>query len=371
MAEIYLIDPEKCFWCEKPLPCGCEHYLEEMAEIEAKKPKPFPAPYIRGFLSAHEADELLNHFLNFNACHLPNPYNDSLLKTLSVSYAADPTHTQCFGGYQDPSKPKNKALVEEEEHCAGLILPSSQAPDCIRSLQRKLNNYLHTMPGYEKHQINYLSVMHYPDENAGIAWHNHNEDFGCDTPVLLISTGAVRDFYLGEINKTNPKSPDVWRKQPMEHGSLIVLPDAMNYTHWHAILKNESKNRKYGVPDISYGPRISINTKCLRSPRVFALTKDPDTGKVPPHPRWGVYVGRKWGQFPDTPYGNYLKTEIEAEFRHYAEKKMLDPAFRVQAIQDLRGKHLLCWCLQDGPNRAPFCHARVWLEIVNRPEGGK
>jgi hypothetical protein len=53
----------------------------------------------------------------------------------------------------------------------------------------------------------------------------------------------------------------------MEHGSLIVLPDEMNYAHWHAILKNTSENRKrFGVPDIPYGPRISINTKCVVPP---------------------------------------------------------------------------------------------------------
>lgn len=99
-----------------------------------------------------------------------------MLNTLSVSYAADPKNSQCFGGYQDPNKPKHKALAQEEEHCARLILPSSQAPECIRKLQNILNNLLHTMPGYEKHQINYLSVMHYPDENAGIGWHKHDED---------------------------------------------------------------------------------------------------------------------------------------------------------------------------------------------------
>jgi len=47
---------------------------------------------------------------------------------------------------------------------------------------------------------------------------------------------------------------------------------------------------------------------------------------------------------------------------------MLDLAFRAQAIKDLRGKHLLCWCVQRGPERAPFCHARVWKDVVNRLE---
>jgi hypothetical protein len=141
--------------------------------LEEETSSEFPCKYLRASewgWSAQEADDLLSYFLNFNACHLPNPWNDTLLNTLSVSYAANPTHSQCYGGYQDPSKPKNKALEEEEEHCAGLVLPSSQAPDCIWNLQRKLNTFLHRMPGYERHQINYLSVMHYPDENAGIGW---------------------------------------------------------------------------------------------------------------------------------------------------------------------------------------------------------
>jgi len=344
--------------------------------LEEEAPSEFPCKYLTaegwGF-SIAEADGLLNHFLSFEACHLPNPYNDTLLSTLSVSYAANPTHSQCYGGYQDPAKPKNKALAEEEEHCAGLILPSSTAPDCIRALQVKLNNYLHSMPGYANHQINYLSVMHYPDENAGIGWHKHDEDNGCDTPVLLVSTGAVRDFYIGKINKSKPKAPDVFWHRQMEHGSLIVMPDAMNYTHWHSILKNTPANRnKYNVPNIPYGPRISINTKCLRPPKVFSI-------KNRRYPRWAVYVGCKYGHYEGTIYGNALQPlegtypkagNTETEFRIYAEDKMRDRAFREQAIKDLRGKHLLCWCIQDGPNRQEFCHARVWLELVN-PKHGK
>jgi len=108
------------------------------------------------------------------------------------------------------------------------------------------------------------------------------------------------------------------------------------------------------------------------APRVFRVQE--------PHPRFAVYVGCKYGLYEGSIYGNSYRpfdvdghknspiAHTEAEFREYAEKKWLDPDFRAQAIKDLRGKHLLCWCIQDGPNRAPFCHARVWLDIVNRPE---
>lgn len=114
-----------------------------------------------------------------------------------------------------------------------------------------------------------------------------------------------------------------------------------------------------------YGPRISINTKCLRSPRVFSIKER--------HPTHAIYVGCKYGQFEGTVYGNDYKpleghrspiARNEAKFRGYVENMMQDPAFREKAIKDLRGKHLLCWCSQD----ELFCHARVWLEIVNRPE---
>jgi hypothetical protein len=371
-----------CFFCEKPEPCGCP-----LSSYEASPPppEPFPAPYYApgtwGW-SVKNADELFNYFKDFNACHLRNPYNDLPLETLSVSYVADVNNSQCFGGYHDPNKPKSKDVEKEEEHCAGHKLPSSEAPDCIRKLQVVLNGVLHNMPGYEKRQINYISVMHYPNENAGINWHKHGEDNGCNTPVLLASTGEVRDLYLGKQVRGRKMSegPDVFWKQPMEHGSLIVLPDAMNYTHWHAILKNTPANRKkYGVPDISYGSRISINTKCMLSPTVFSLK-----GR---HPRWAVYVGCA-GEMRTCPchkgkdgtlYGNGVNpfeghypvvSNTEAGFRAYAEERMQDATFRAQAIKDLRGRHLLCWCSQGQPFTG-WCHARVWREIVNRQEYGK
>jgi len=56
----------------------------------------------------------------------------------------------------------------------------------------------------------------------------------------------------------------------------------------------------------------------------------------------------------------------ERDFRNYVEARMADPVFAAKAIKDLRGKHLLCWCRQSGLDRAKFCHARVWLEAVNK-----
>ncbi len=206
--------------------------------------------------------------------------------------------------------------------------------------------------------------------------------------------------------------PSQWKSVQPEHGSVLVLPDSYNRTHEHAVL---------GKQDVSgdrrpKGLRISINTKNIRPEDLLYLERENrsamnhgEDGLIPlfqeavrfptfqagalrktngkprvwccrkgnQYPPDAVYVGCRTANFPGTIYGNDYEpfkghkkwiAETTAEFRKYAKKKMLDPVFRAQAIKQLRGKHLLCWCIQDGPKRGPFCHARVWLDIVNEKE---
>jgi len=54
----------------------------------------------------------------------------------------------------------------------------------------------------------------------------------------------------------------------------------------------------------------------------------------------------------------------DTDFRLAALTKMQDSGFR-QQMEALRGRDLLCWCEQEGPKRAEFCHARVWLDLIN------
>lgn len=55
----------------------------------------------------------------------------------------------------------------------------------------------------------------------------------------------------------------------------------------------------------------------------------------------------------------------EADFRAHAVKRMAaDPVFR-QQVEALKGKDLLCYCVQSGSEREKFCHARVWLDLAN------
>ena len=109
----------------------------------------------------------------------------------------------------------------------------------------------------------------------------------------------------------------------------------------------------------------------VSAPRVW----DCHAGKQ--YPADAVYVGCKVSMYGRTiregsNFGNGANPLVshrgsfktEREFRDYAMKRLTNPEFRAE-VEKLRGKHLLCWCVQDGPKRADFCHARVWLELAN------
>jgi Domain of unknown function (DUF4326) len=117
-----------------------------------------------------------------------------------------------------------------------------------------------------------------------------------------------------------------------------------------------------------------ITPKMPRQPQVW----DCHAGKK--YPADAVYVGcRTTHPFKGhairegTIFGNGANPLIshegalhsDREFRAYAIEKLKDPAFRAEA-EKLRGKDLLCWCVQSGKRRAEFCHARVWLELINQ-----
>ena len=337
----------------QPTLTGLEQYFVE---------SPFPAEYTPNFLTPKEADDFFSFFNDWHYCDYKIVKSGLVLKRKGVAFAADPNHTQVRGSKASGVTYGAMDTENDDDDCNdGVLLLSrdENTPAVLRSLQAKLTAKLRTMVGYEQRTVNYLSVIRYSDETVGIDWHKHSEDNGIDTPVLIVSVGAVRPFHLRLQKDPNQK----W-EQDAGHGSLIVLPASFNDTHKHAILKEKHP----------CGVRISVNTKCLTKPKVFSL-KD-GWGQ---YPRWAVYVGCRYevsGKLvkEGTPYGNGTNPlaghagaiRTEAAFRKYVAERMSDPAFRTQALDDLRGKHLLCWCRQSGPDRAEFCHARVWLEAVNR-----
>jgi len=277
--------------------------------------------------------------------------------------------------------------------------------------------------------VNYISTIGYEDETDKIDWHQHAEDRARDARVFIVSLGETRTFGLREIcpqcrvceacnfaacdGHKNECAECVTAKQHRKwcsvtnnrqnwtlfqptHGSLITIPSDHNWTHEHAVLVDKPPK----------GLRISFNTKCLPTDETLdefiARMERPSsadqrrTTAVPrliepkiydchagcKYPADAIYVGckvQRGGKVirPGTIYGNGvdplkghypMAAANDGEFREYAIRRMQDPVFRAQAIRELRGKYLLCWCKQDGPNRSEFCHARIWLEFINSQE---
>jgi hypothetical protein len=326
-------------------------FTDEDLGIESE----FPCEYVPDFLPKEEERALHARFIDWLYCDRIIQKSGRVQRRKGVVFASNPDHTQVRGTYDEMLQ------TVDEDHCDGPCLPLSDAPEELHTLRERLSK----QSGMD---INFLAIVHYLDHTVQIDWHKHSEDDGCDTPAMIVSTGQTRPFHLGKQRRM-PMLPSGKRKAPEPFanersskmaapGSLIVLPSEFNYTHWHAILPER----------FPCGPRISVVGKHLFAPQVFSIPSQR-------FPRYGRYVGCKKGRWPATIYANDRNPEVghydpiaktEAEFRSYAEKRMQNPAFRERAIRELRGKHLLCWCIQDGPGRAPFCHARIWRELLNK-----
>lgn len=227
-----------------------------------------------------------------------------------------------------------------------------------------------------------------------------------------------------------------WTVLRPEHGSLIVLPDEYNRTHEHAVLGTQdvggdrTKKEDADQGKHSFGLRISINTKNIREEDVaYVERENRGTAVIPSgalrklsadeihqgiapgvnkprvysikrkHPKDAVYVGcagswkcckchepsvrsgsmygnsytpRTWGGHKQDPIAKTpeeYRQKLDVKWKSNAPKDVL---WKERATKELRGKNLLCWCLQledvDGVKvaKSEGCHARVLFDYVNR-----
>jgi hypothetical protein len=236
-------------------------------------------------------------------------------------------------------------------------------------------------------------INYYADESIGIGWHNDAEEIGSQIPVKMLCLGGTRTFSIRTANL--PAGTCVQRQQWEEltqSGDLVEMPVGFHekLAYRHAVLpqKHFSAPRislTFRSPDLSaegpWAPTKHTPGFIESIPRVWCCK----AGRT--YPKYAVYVGCKTvrGQKWDgSIFGNavnplkvrnkknnpWVATDAKS-FREYVKQKMeghtvKDADFRDE-VKWLRGRHLLCWCEQDGPNKAAFCHARIWLEVANRP----
>jgi alkylated DNA repair dioxygenase AlkB len=128
--------------------------------------------------------------------------------------------------------------AENDRHA--LFGKISEAPAIIQTIVGKLSARV-------GRQVNYVSLMCYVDGESHLNWHQHSEDKGHDTPVMIVPCGQERKFSY-RLKGTNE------RHDVLTHnGSLVVLPSSFNDTHEHAILDDKTAT----------GTRYAINAKCM------------------------------------------------------------------------------------------------------------
>ena len=87
----------------------------------------------------------------------------------------------------------------------------------------------------------------------------------------------------------------------------------------------------------------------------------PNTVSVARPTKWGnPYPVRSSRRFHPKEPGSTPAQAVEA-FRAWMAENLAANAFTRQALEELRGKNLACWCKPGAP-----CHADVLLELANR-----
>jgi len=326
---------------------------------------------------------------------------------LSNALAAGPWHRALIRGKQIHRK--NIVFYEGDPEAARVYtrkatdkeppIPYADGPAELRAVRRRLQ---------EEYDFSFSAcyINLYADETVGIGWHNDSAEVGSQTPVRMLCLGGARTFSIWKVRPL--EKPFVEWEELTESGDLVEMPVGFHekLAYRHAVLSQKRFaaariSLTFRSPDLSSGgpwapkpsnainpdgtPQVTPSQPANQPPKVWCCR----AGKT--YPENAEYVGCKTakarGNREGSVFGNAVNPskvrskknpwaagqglddpeEKAKAFRAYAEKKMNDDAEFREQVEGLRGKDLLCWCEQDGPNREPFCHARVWLEIANSP----
>lgn len=311
-------------------------------------------PYEPDFYSQEEADELFEFIKTLPFVRPDNKRNrTSRLRRLSF-----PGYSPPLSGHHRSSRYSVSGTVDDAPE------PYKRLADAITAYQVSQG-----LPN----PCNYLSTIGYLTDDH-MNFHQHREDKKWeDQTVYVLSLGAVHPVAIRTLGCTDKSQYEVIHPK---HGSLYVLPSSYNLTHEHAVLE--------GI-DYSYGGlRIGINCKHIeaeftkvaggkRKPSAKPFVREPGPPRIyniksGKFPKDAVYVGRKYGSWPTTPFGNHKRLNGDA-WKAEVARLMASPEFHKEIFEylggpfeNLGGRDLLCWC---SPKEMPRCHARVWLELAN------
>jgi hypothetical protein len=207
-----------------PVPVREWEAQNKLQSILKSKTKSLPFEYTPNFLTKEEANDLASYFeaVDFNVRKNPrNPNNPKYnIKRQSLGYIA-------------PNAFNDRDLKEWGTEYADI----ETMPEILQRFRAKLSAHVGK-------DVNYMSILKYPDGNAHIDWHNHREDHWHNSPVWDVTIGPTeRTFWAREVADPENTVTSVLA----EVGSLVTLPASMNTTHQHAIRRDKTTAVRYSI----------------------------------------------------------------------------------------------------------------------------
>jgi len=189
--------------------------------------------YCRGFLSAEEADRLLDSLLESPPCDWSQraivvwqPEENATIEVMQprlVSWAGD-----------IPYKYSGQTLH----------------PVPVSPILRDLMARVTAKCGAD---FNHILLNRYRDGQDSMALHADDEpELGRNATIAAVSLGHTRRFDVQIKNKTKSKTSIY-----LEHGSLMMMDGPLQHTHYHGVPKNHAPVR---------GERINITFRLLKGP---------------------------------------------------------------------------------------------------------
>ena len=336
MSDGWLYIPEKCFWCEKPWPCGCEHYLEDLAYL-AKKNNNRPYVYNPAFMSSEEA----------------RGYFESIMTELKPKFGPADTYGKLSNGGLDCSKAFQG--YRESLWIGPAVNPGrSEARRCTHGPEQRewpdvLLEIKARVEAATNEQFNSCLVNLYPQGKGGIGPHRDMDDESDWThSIASVSLGEERRFNIYD-NQMNLLSSEA-----LEHGSLCVMPAGFQAKHLHEIPKQADL----------VDPRINLTFRWIAD---WIKKGGVDSRKTEPvhcmKHQYDVYIGRAnpGNNLPESNFANRAEGDVESYFK---QRLINEPNFAA-ALMSLHGKRLGCWC--KGTSRDfSQCHGHILAKWADR-----
>ncbi len=222
LSRVYLVDPDKCFFCGEPLPCNCDTGQGE------PKPNARPYAYHTDFLTPAEATDYFNRIMEMQSSLGPaDTYGRMKQSKLDCGTAYSGYRQSLWIGPEiNPGKSEARRCTRGPE--------TREWPSVIAEVKERVE-------AKTGEKFNSCLVNLYSTGSGGIGHHRDQDDESDWTrSIASVSLGAERKFNIYDIpDGTRLKAEGVKSKlissAVLHDGSLCIMPAGFQQKYEHEI----------------------------------------------------------------------------------------------------------------------------------------